>query len=231
MKRPSIGLLLLILLLPAGANANDVFTYTPIKHGTFVLQTGPATIYVDPVGEAADFAGFPPPDLILITHIHKDHLAPDLVATLKQDKTLVIGPPTVTEQLGYGMPLKTGETTTALGLTIEAVPAYNISADRLGFHPQGRDNGYVLSKDGVRLYFSGDTEDTPEMRALRDIDIAFLCMNLPYTMTVEQAASAVNAFQPKLVIPYHYRGKAGMSDLDAFERLVSGSQVSRLDWY
>jgi L-ascorbate metabolism protein UlaG (beta-lactamase superfamily) len=231
MKRPGTVLMLLTLLLPAGANASDVFTYSPIKHATLVLQSGPITVYIDPVGETGDFVGFPPPDLILVTHIHKDHFAPDLVAVLKQEKTRIFGPPTVIEQLGYGMPLKNGESTTAFGLTIEAVPAYNLNADRRDFHPQGRDNGYVLSKDGDRLYFSGDTEDTPEMRDLRDIDVAFLCMNLPYTMTVEQAASAVNAFQPKLVIPYHYRGKAGMSDLDAFERLVTGSQVSRLKWY
>ena len=231
MNRFCIILLLFALLIPAGAIADEAFTYTPIKHATFVLQSGSTTIYVDPVGAAAAFSAFPPPDLILITHIHKDHLAPELVATLKQDKTKIIGSPTVIEQLGYGTAISNGETTETLGITIETIAAYNTTAERLNFHPKGRDNGYVLSKAGVRLYISGDTEDIPEMRALRDIDIAFVCMNLPYTMTVEQAASAVNDFKPGVVIPYHYRGKPDMSDIDVFESLVTSSKVSKLKWY
>jgi L-ascorbate metabolism protein UlaG (beta-lactamase superfamily) len=231
MKWFPVALLLFALLIPVGGSAAEVFTYTPIKHATFVLQSGPATIYVDPVGVAEDFAGFPPPDLILITHIHKDHLDPQLVASLKKAQTQVIGPATVIKQLGYGTTMHNGDITTAVGMTIQAIPAYNTTPGRLDFHPRGRDNGYLLSKSGVQLYISGDTEDIPEMRQLRDVDIAFLCMNLPYTMTIEQAAAAVNAFKPGLVIPYHYRGKEGMSDLDAFERLVPGIKVSRLKWY
>jgi L-ascorbate metabolism protein UlaG (beta-lactamase superfamily) len=230
MKSFYVALLLFTLLLPATAFA-DVFTYTPIKHATFVLQSDRTTIYVDPVGEAADFSAFPPPDLILITHIHKDHLAPELVATLKVGKTKIMGSPTVIEQLGYGTAIRNGETTEMLELGIEAIAAYNTTTERLKFHPKGRDNGYVLSKKGVRLYISGDTEDIPEMRSLKDIDIAFVCMNLPFTMTVEQAASAVNEFKPGVVIPYHYRGKPDMSDVDAFERLVTDSKVSKLKWY
>lgn len=231
MNRYCVALLLLTFLLPVGASAGEVFTYTPIKHATFVLQSGTTTIYVDPVGEADAFSAFPPPDLILITHIHKDHLAPELIAALKQVTTRIIGSPTVIEQLGYGTPMRNGDSTDMLGLTIEAIAAYNTTADRLNFHPQGRDNGYVLSKDNTSLYISGDTEDIPEMRALREIDIAFVCMNLPFTMTIEQAASAVNEFKPKVVIPYHYRGKEGMSDIDAFEKLVTSSKVSKLKWY
>ena len=230
MKSFYVALLLFILLLPATAFA-DVFTYTPIKHATFVLQSDRTTIYVDPVGEAADFSAFPPPDLILITHIHKDHLAPELVATLKVGKTKIMGSPTVIEQLGYGTAIRNGETTEMLELGIEAIAAYNTTTERLKFHPKGRDNGYVLNKKGVRLYISGDTEDIPEMRNLKDIDIAFVCMNLPFTMTVEQAASAVNEFKPGMVIPYHYRGRPDMSDIDAFERLVTDSKVSKLKWY
>ncbi len=224
-------LLFYLILVPAQTGAAEVFTYTPVRHATFVLQSGPATIYVDPVGVAEDFSGFPPPDLILITHIHKDHLDPTLVAALKKPQTQVIGPAAVIEQLGYGTTMHNGDVTTAVGLTVEAIPAYNTSRERLVFHPMGRDNGYLLSKAGVRLYISGDTEDIPEMRTLRNIDIAFLCMNLPYTMSIEQAASAVNEFKPRLVIPYHYRGKEGMSDLDAFERQVPGIEVARLKWY
>lgn len=231
MMRSWLALLLFSLLLAAGADADEVFTVTPIKHASFILQSGATTIYVDPVGEAAAFSGFAPPDLILITHIHKDHLDPQLLAILKQEQTQIIGPPTVIEQLGYGTILRNGETSKMPGLTIEAIAAYNTTAERLNFHPQARDNGYVLSKDGVRLYISGDTEDIPEMRALRNIDIALLCMNLPYTMTVEQAASAVNDFKPAQVIPYHYRNQGGMSDLDAFELLVTTSTVRKLTWY
>ncbi len=223
--------LFLTLLFSTVASAENVFTYTPIKHATFVLQSGPTTIYVDPVGMAEDFAAFPAPDLILITHIHKDHLAPELVSALKQAQTPVIGPATVIEQLGYGTTISNGGSTEVAGVSIEAIPAYNTTPERLNFHPKGRDNGYVLSKDGVRLYISGDTEDIPEMRALRNIDIAFVCMNLPFTMTIEQAASAVNEFKPGVVIPYHYRGKEGMSDIDAFEKLVAGTPVEKLKWY
>lgn len=230
MKQISLALLLFTFIIPATTFA-DVFTYTPIKHATFVLQSERTTIYIDPVGEVADFSGFPVPDLILITHIHKDHLAPDLVAALKQGKTKVMAPPSVVEQLGYGIAISNGETTEILGIGIEAIPAYNTTTERLKFHPKGRDNGYVLSKKGVRLYISSDTEDIPEMRSLKDIDIAFVCMNLPFTMTVEQAASAVNEFKPGIVIPYHYRGKPDMSDVDAFERLVTDSKVSKLKWY
>ncbi len=231
MNRFPVVLLLCALLIPISAGAAEVFTYTPIKHATFVLQSGPATIYVDPVGVAEDFAGFPPPDLILITHIHKDHLDPQLVASLKKAQTQVIGPATVIEQLGSGTVMNNGDITTAVGMTIRAIPAYNTTAERLNFHPKGRDNGYLLSKAGVRLYISGDTEDIAEMRNLRNVDIAFLCMNLPYTMTIEQAASAVNEFKPGLLIPYHYRGKEAMSDLEAFEKLVPGIKVSKLKWY
>lgn len=230
MKRVSLVLLLFTAMCPATTFA-DVFTYTPIKHASFVLQSEQTTIYVDPVGETVEFAPFPSPDLILITHIHKDHLAPELVASLRQPKTRIIGSPTVIEQLGYGTALRNGEATEIFGLSIEAIAAHNITAERLNFHPQGRDNGYLLGKQGVRLYISGDTEDIPEMRELSDIDIAFVCMNLPFTMTVEQAASAVNEFKPGLVIPYHYRGKPDMSDIDAFEQRVSTSKVLRLKWY
>ncbi|PLX74193.1 MAG: MBL fold metallo-hydrolase [Desulfuromonas sp.] len=224
-------LLATLVAIPSPSQSADVFKYTPITHATFVLQAGATTIYVDPVGDAAAFSGFPPPDLILITHIHKDHLAPELIGALRREGTALIGPATVIEQLPAGAVMNNGDNLEIAGLKIEAIPAYNTTPERLNFHPQGRDNGYVLEKEGVRLYISGDTEDIPEMRALKNIDIAFVCMNLPFTMTVEQAASAVNAFKPKTVIPYHYRGKEGMSDLDTFAQLVSTAAVERLKWY
>jgi len=137
----------------------------------------------------------------------------------------------VIDQLDCGLAIKNGESVNAGSLTIEAIPAYNTTEERLQFHPKGRDNGYVLSLNGQRLYISGDTEDIPEMRALKNIDIALVCMNLPYTMTIDQAASAVNEFKPKVVIPYHYRGKPEMSDIDAFAKMVKSSEVRKLKWY
>jgi len=222
---------LLLFGLPSAVLAAEVFTLHPISHASFVLEAGELTIYVDPVGDAASYSGFAKPDMILITHIHGDHLAPELVAKLQTADTQVVGPPTVIEQLGCGEVLKNGESLTYAGLTIEAIPAYNTTEERLTYHPRGRDNGYVLTRDGQRLYISGDSEDIPEMRALKDIDIALVCMNLPFTMTTLQAASAVNAFKPKVVIPYHYRGKPEMSDVDAFAGMVKGSEVRKLKWY
>ena len=222
---------LLIFALPTSALATDVFTIHPISHASFVLEAGDQTIYVDPVGDASSYSGFAKPDMILITHIHGDHLAPELVANLQTPDTQIVGPPTVIEQLGCGEVLKNGESLTYAGLTIDAIPAYNTTEERLTFHPRGRDNGYVLTMNGQRLYISGDTEDIPEMRALKDIDIALVCMNLPYTMTIDQAASAVNEFKPKVVIPYHYRGKPEMSDVDAFAGMVKSSEVKKLKWY
>jgi L-ascorbate metabolism protein UlaG (beta-lactamase superfamily) len=207
---------------------------TPIEHASVVLQTAEKTIYVDPVGDAKRYAGLPAPDIILITHIHHDHFAPELVASLKKEKTSIIGSKGVIAQLTYGRALANGETTTVGDVKIEAIPAHNLTRDRLKFHPKGRDNGYVVTLNAKRVYISGDTEDIKAMRTLKDIDYAFVCMNLPYTMTEEQAASAVLEMKPKVVIPYHYRGRPKMSDLGKFKRLVSKDrniEVRLLKWY
>ena len=130
--------------------------------------------------------------------------------------------------------LANGETFEQFGILVEAVPAYNLTEDRQQFHPKGRDNGYVVTLGGKRIYISGDTEDIPEMRSLKSIDVAFVCMNLPYTMTVEHGADAVLAFAPKVVYPYHYRGQDVMSDLEEFARLVDANDdidVRLLEWY
>ncbi len=130
--------------------------------------------------------------------------------------------------------LANGESFEEKGLKIEAVPAYNLTEDRRDFHPKGRDNGYVVNIGGKRIYIAGDTEDIPEMRELTNIDAAFVCMNLPYTMTVESAADSVLEFAPKIVYPYHYRGQGGMSDLEAFKKAVAVNpeiEVRLLDWY
>ncbi|MFA6294544.1 MAG: MBL fold metallo-hydrolase [Victivallales bacterium] len=221
--------------LPQQGKIGDNIKFTPIEHASVVIQTKENTIFVDPVGELSRYARFPKPDIILTTHSHADHFNPAVTDALKGKDTVCVGPKDVTDNLGYGQPLKNGAETTVKGVRIEAIPAYNTTADRMEFHPKGRDNGYVLNMNGKRIYISGDTEDIKEMRQLRNIDSAFLCMNLPYSMTEEQAASAVLEMKPKEVIPYHYSGRNGMSDPKKFKRLVSEKNkdinVLLMDWY
>jgi len=238
-----------IVLTAAGATAElakdtiaidgGELTVFPINHATFVMTGPDQVIYVDPVGGAEVFGDFEPPDLILITHIHGDHTSAETMQAISTDDTVVLAPTTVAEKLGGRTPgrlhiLANGESFDENGIKVEAVPAYNLAEDRRKFHPEGRDNGYVVTIGGTRIYIAGDTEDIPEMRALEDIDVAFVCMNLPYTMTVESAADAVTEFAPKIVYPYHYRGAEGMSDLEAFKKAVAENpeiEVRLLDWY
>jgi L-ascorbate metabolism protein UlaG (beta-lactamase superfamily) len=221
------------------AISDGELTVFPINHATFVMTGAGKVIYVDPVGGAEVFGDFEPPDLILITHIHGDHTSAETMQTISTEATVVLAPASVAEKLGDDTPgklhiLANGESFDWEGITVDAIPAYNLTEERKGFHPEGRDNGYVVTIGGKRIYIAGDTEDIPEMRELTDIDAAFVCMNLPYTMTVERAADAVLAFAPKIVYPYHYRGKDGMSDLEAFKKAVSGNpeiEVRLLEWY
>ncbi|MEC7298710.1 MAG: MBL fold metallo-hydrolase [Pseudomonadota bacterium] len=208
----------------------------PVAHASFVMETPAGTFYVDPVGGADAYDGMPMPDFILITHHHGDHYDPETLSGLWHDNLAMITNPEVFEKLPEDMKAKTrslsnGDQGEARGLPIQAIPAYNTTQDRLNYHPQGRDNGYVLSVDGLRIYIAGDTEDTPEMRALTDIDIAFVPFNLPYTMTEDQAASAVAEFGPKVVYPYHYRD----SDPELFAKLLAEAndtpQVVMGPWY
>jgi len=205
----------------------------PVNHATFVLGWNGEIVYVDPVGGGERFADLPPPDLVLITDIHGDHLNADTLQAIAGEETAIVAPGAVADQLPDGLKSKTtvlanGETTSFAGMSIEAVPMYNVTEDRLKFHDKGRGNGYVLTLGGKRVYISGDTEDIPEMRALEGIDVAFVCFNLPYTMTEEQAASAVREFRPHIVYPYHFRG----SDVNEFARLVgNASEVRILQWY
>lgn len=207
----------------------------PIDHATFAMAWQGKTIYVDPKGGAKPFASLPRPDLILITDIHGDHLSADTVAAVRTDATVIVAPAAVAERLhkeerAATTVLANGQSTEVQGIPIEAVPMYNLTEERLKFHTKGRGNGYVLTVADKRVYISGDTEDIPEMRKLANIDVAFLCMNLPYTMSVEQAADAVRAFRPKIVYPYHHRG----SDLEKFKSLVGDDlsiEVRIRDWY
>jgi L-ascorbate metabolism protein UlaG (beta-lactamase superfamily) len=210
--------------------AGDV-KITPLYHASTFIQAGGKTIYVDPA-KPAKLTGLPKADLILITHLHADHFDPESIAAISQPTTQVIAPASVVEKFPSAKPLANGQTQQWQQWSIEAVPAYNLTrgpAPGQLYHPRGRDNGYVLTYGGKRFYFSSDTEGVPEMRALKNIDVAFVCMNLPYTMPPAEAAEAVKAFHPKTVIPYHYRG----SDLKVFQqRLVgTGIEVRLLDWY
>ena len=230
-------LLILSASLPAFAQTQTFSTpagevkITPIYHASTLIQTGGKTIYIDPA-KPAKLSGLPKADLILITHIHPHHFDPGSIAALSQPGTEVIAPASVVEKYPAAHPIANDQTRQWQQWTIEAVPAYNLvrgPAPGQLYHPKGRDNGYILSYGGKRFYFSSDTEGTPEMRALKNIDVAFICMNLPYTMSPEEAAEAVKAFHPKVVVPYHYRN----SDLNVFQQRLEGTgiQVRLLDWY
>ena len=205
----------------------------PVRHGTVVFKWNGKTVFVDPVGGAAPFKAYGVPDLVLVTDIHGDHFNKGTLEAIVKDKTVVITPEAVAALAPEGLKkritiLANGKLVEKLGVKIEAVPMYNLTAARLRFHNKGRGNGYVMTFGGKRVYVSGDTEDIPEMRALKNIDAAFVCMNLPYTMTPEQAADAVREFKPKVVYPYHYRG----SDTAQFKKLVGDASEVRLrDWY
>ena len=183
-------------------------TITAIKHASLRIQYEGLEIQVDPVAKYAletDYSKFPKADVILVTHEHFDHFDRDAIATLKKDGTEIVANPAVQKMLGFGTALTNGESCVlAKEIKLDAVPAYNTTPGHTQFHPKGRDNGYVLTIDGLRIYIAGDTEDIPEMSALKDIDVAFLPCNQPYTMTPEQVAKAARTIKPKVLFPYHY---------------------------
>ena len=216
---------------------NDV-KVMPVSHATFVIDWNGQIIYVDPIGGAATFEGMPAADLILVTDIHGDHLSAETLGLVRGEDSDLIVPNAVNEKIKDGQKatiLNNGETITVKGIEITAIPMYNLTEGRLDKHVKGRGNGYVLEKNGYRIYISGDTEDIPEMRALKNIDKAFVCMNLPYTMDIDQAANAVLEFQPKEVVPYHYRGTEGFQDVEKFKQMINDTnsdiEVTLLDWY
>ena len=213
------------------STTQGVVRITPIQHASLMIEAGGQVIHVDPVGEAR-YQGLPPADLILLTHHHGDHLDTRLLPKLRKAGTLVLAPEAVLKAVPDAVVMRNGDKRTFGPWGVEAVPAYNLqrgpAAGRL-YHEKGQGNGYVLSYGGKRFYISGDTEAVPEMKALRSIDVAFLCMNLPYTMTPEEAADAARAFQPKVLYPYHYRN----SDLAVLQKLLAGTaiEVRLRDWY
>lgn len=220
--------------------SNGRLSIQPILHSTMALTWNNVTIYVDPYGGAKAFEGIAAPNLILITDIHGDHMNIETLKAIETMRAIIIAPQAVREQLPENLanqtiPLANGSTIQQFGITITAMPMYNLPETEDSRHPRGRGNGYVLGIGGKQVYISGDTQDITEMRALKDIDIAFVCMNQPFTMTVEQAASAVLEFKPKIVFPFHYRGQGGMSDVEKFKKLVRDSNAAvdvRLrNWY
>ncbi len=210
----------------------------PIDHATFVMTTPVGTIYTDPIGDPAMYSDFAPADLILVTHEHGDHYSAETLAALMQENTILIVNPAVAAMLPEALAaratvLANGEDAMAGEVAISAIPAYNTTEERKNFHPEGRDNGYVLTIDGFRTYISGDTEGTREMRALTDIDLAFICMNLPFTMDAQAAAEAAMEFKPTYVYPYHYRGRDdGTQDPEIFADAVGDAiTVKYGKWY
>lgn len=220
--------------------AMDSVRIHPVYHSSMVLQFDSTTLYVDPHTGPSRFAKYPAPDLVLITDIHGDHLDTATLAALPMQHGRIVAPRAVFDLLPARMQaictvMDNGAGIDLKGVHIEAIPMYNLPPAADAFHPKGRGNGYVLTIAGERIYISGDTQGIPEMRALKNIDVAFVCMNLPYTMDVDEAADAVLAFKPRSVYPYHYRGTAGFSDVERFKALVQAKDpaihVRLVDWY
>jgi L-ascorbate metabolism protein UlaG (beta-lactamase superfamily) len=207
-----------LILLTAGTKQNDFeidifktsegeLTITFIEHGTLMMQFKGKTIHIDPVGTYADYTKLPKADLILITHHHGDHLDTKVIELLQKETTETVLTEICHEKYQEGIIMKNGDTDIFAGITVEAVPAYNIKHmrnDNTPFHPKGEGNGYILHFGNKKVYVAGDTENIPEMAALKDIDIAFLPMNLPYTMTPEMVVDAAKMFNPAILYPYHF---------------------------
>ena len=248
MKSSILGLLIVLAL--RNSYAQDRITDTiqtkmgpliirPIQHASLILTVKGVVIYADPSG-ADNFKGMAAPNIILITDIHGDHFDIKTIESVKNANTILIAPQVVADKLpaadkDHLVVLKNGDRTTQLGVSVAAIPMYNLSEATKAMHTKGRGNGYILGIGGKQLYISGDTQGIPEMRSLKDIDIAFVCMNLPYTMDVAEAADAVLAFKPKIVYPYHYRGQNGLSDVNSFKNLVEKGnkniEVRLRNWY
>jgi len=207
-------------------SAGDV-EITFVGHATVMLRWAGKTIDVDPWTRLPGFAGLPAADLVLVTHEHGDHLDTAAIDRVRTPSTVIYLTAKCAAMVVGGTVIKNGETRKVLGLTVEAVPAYNLvhkRPDGEPFHPKGEGNGYVVTIGHTRIYFAGDTENTPEMEALKKIDIAFLPMNLPYTMTPEMVAAAAKAFRPKVLYPYHY-SQTDPQKLVELMKDVSGVEV------
>lgn len=241
------GLLLLVYSASAQLPKADTIqtrkgeiTIQPIFHGALVLNWQQTTIYIDPYGGKKAYEDLRSPDFILITHVHQDHMDTATLKAINTSKARLLVPQSVMERLpeelkGKARTLNNDQTLTESGISITAVPMYDLPQEATSRHGKGVGNGYVLTLGAKRIYVSGDTDDIPEMRSLKNIDVAFVCMNQPFTMTVQQAASAVLDFKPKIVYPYHYRDMGSFSDVEAFKELVTTGntaiEVRIRNWY
>lgn len=214
-------------------NAEDSFTtasgqtiaFHPLGHGSVRMTIDNSVVYFDPVicmlPEGGDFADAPKADYIFITHSHYDHLDTLAISQLSKESTVVVCNAESAAQLEGARVAAPGDSMDLGSIKVEVVPAYNYSEEKLGFHPAGRDNGYVVSVDGFRVYVAGDTEDIPEMAQLKDINVAFLPCNLPYTMTPEQVNAAARMFMPEVLFPYHY----GETEISRVRELLSDTDI------
>jgi L-ascorbate metabolism protein UlaG (beta-lactamase superfamily) len=205
------------------ATAAGELVITIVGHGTLMLRHGGKVIHVDPVGREADYSAMPDADLILVTHEHGDHLDAEAIAHVRKDGTEIVVSPSCDGRVEGARVMANGDVATVAGLRIEAVPAYNMvhmRAEGVPYHPKGAGNGYVIDFADVRVYVAGDTENIPEMKALQDVDVAFLPMNVPFTMTPEMVADAARAFRPRILYPYHF----GETDTAAIVRLLEGEE-------
>jgi L-ascorbate metabolism protein UlaG (beta-lactamase superfamily) len=218
----TLFILLFLIVIPTSLNAQEKFekdlvktsagdlTMTFIGHGTLMFEFNNMVIHIDPVTAEADYTRLPDADLILVTHEHGDHLDKTAINNILKEDCPVVMTQACLDNLEDFKPavvMKNGDTKTIKGIKIEAIPAYNIEHKRPGgepYHPKGRGNGYVLTFGDTRILVAGDTENTPEIKALKEISIAFLPMNLPYTMSSEMVADAAKAFRPGILYPYHY---------------------------
>ncbi|MCB0485064.1 MAG: MBL fold metallo-hydrolase [Flavobacteriaceae bacterium] len=221
-------------------SSNGPIIIQPIQHASLILEWNDQVLYVDPSGDLELFKGFKAPTIILLTDIHGDHTSIQTLKSLNTERATLVAPPAVAELVkkDYEKQLvivSNGGMSSVNGIFISAMPMYNLPETSDSKHPRGRGNGYFLNLGDKKIYISGDTEDIKEMRDLRRVDVAFVCMNLPYTMDINQAASAVLEFKPKIVYPYHYRGNPDMSDTEAFKKLVnsknSSIEVRLKNWY
>jgi L-ascorbate metabolism protein UlaG (beta-lactamase superfamily) len=204
-------------------SAGDVEMFF-IGHGSLMFRTNDFVIHIDPVKSSGKYDNLPKADLILVTHEHYDHLDTELINTLRKQTTVMFCNGAAASKVPWAQIMKPGDIKTAGNVTVEAVPAYNIVNERAKgqpFHPKGVGNGYIVKIGDKKFYIAGDTENTPEMKALKGIDVAFLPMNLPYTMTPSMVADAVKAFRPKILYPYHY----GDTNTDEIIKLLKGTDI------
>lgn len=249
MKNTVLSVVAIVAFFTADAQRSDAdvlstkmgdLSIQPITHASLVLSVHGSTIYVDPTGGSKNYTGISAPDMIIVTDIHGDHFDVKTIDSVKKATTILVVPQVVADKLPaadkeHVIVLANGANTTQLGIMIAAIPMYNLPESPTAMHTKGRGNGYVLTIGGKNIYISGDTQGIPEMRALKNIDVAFVCMNKPYTMDINEAADAVLAFKPKIVYPYHYRGQGGLSDVKGFHDLVQAGdkniEVRLRNWY